>query len=50
MMAKLLSKYNLLQRYTNHLIRVTGLQALEDANVEGRHIIKISGHKSGQSI
>lgn len=50
MLSKLSLKYNLSQRYTNHSLRVTGLQALEDANFEGRHIIRISGHKSEQSI
>ena len=50
MMATLSSKYDLSQRYTNHSIRVTGLQALEDSNFEGRHIIRISGHKSENSI
>ena len=50
MMSKLSIKYELSQRYTNHSIRVTGLQSLEDANIEGRHIIRISGHKNEQSI
>ena len=50
MLAKLSIKYVLSQRYTNHSLRVTGLQALEDANIEGRHIIRVSGHKSEDSI
>ena len=50
MMSTLSTKYELSQRYTNHSIRVTGLQALEDANFEGRHIIRISGHKNEESI
>ena len=46
MMAKFSTKYGLSERYTNHSIRVTSLQILEDENIEGRHIIRISGHKS----
>ena len=49
MMPRLSEKYKLSQRYTNHSIRVTSLQVLEDANVEGRHIIRVSGHKSLES-
>ena len=43
MMSTLSSKYGLSQRYTNHSIRVTSLQVLEDGNIEGRHIIRVSG-------
>ena len=50
MLSNMSVKYQLSQRYTNHSVRVTSLQALEDANVEGRHIIRISGHKSEESI
>ena len=50
MMPRLSEKYKLSQRYTNHSIRVTSLQVLEDANVEGRHIIRVSGHKSLESV
>ena len=50
MLSKMSIKYHLSQRYTNHSVRVTGLQALEDANIEGRHIIRISGHKNDSSI
>ena len=50
MMPKLSLKYGLSERYTNHSIRVTSLQCLEDQNVEGRHIIRISGHKSINSV
>ena len=49
-MPKLSLKYKLSQRYTNHSIRVTSVQTLEDVNVEGRHIVRISGHKSINSI
>ena len=50
MMPRLSEKYKLSQRYTNHSIQVTSLQVLEDANVEGRHIIRVSGHKSLESV
>ena len=50
MMPKLSLKYGLSERYTNHSIRVTSLQVLEDLNIEGRHIIRISGHKSVNSV
>ena len=50
MMASLSEKYKLSQRYTNHSIRVTSLQVLEDANIESRHIVRISGHKSIELI
>ena len=50
LMATLSSKYQLSQRYTNHCIRVTSMQALDDANIEGRHIVRISGHKNEHSI
>ena len=49
-LSKMSIKYHLCQRYTNHSVRVTGLQALEDANIEGPHIIRISGHKNDCSI
>ena len=34
MMAKLSTKYYLSQQYTNHCIRVTSLQALDDRNID----------------
>ena len=50
MMAAMSIKYQLSQRYTNHSVRVTSLQLMEDNNIEGRHIVRISGHKSIESI
>ena len=50
MMATLSTKYKLSQRYTNHCIRVTTVQALDDHNIAGRHIVRVSGHKSEESI
>lgn len=50
MMGRMSVKYKLSQRYTNHCVRVTTVQVLEDNNVEGRHIQRVSGHKSLDSI
>ena len=50
MVTTLLVKYKLSQRYTNHSIRVTSVQTLEDVNVEGRHIVRIRDHKSINSV
>ena len=50
MLAKMSIKYGLSQRYTNHSIRVTSMQILEDNMVEGRHIQRVSGHKSLESV
>ena len=50
MMATLSTLYQLSQRYTNHCIRVTTVQALDDHNIDGRHIVRVSGHKSQDSI
>lgn len=50
MMPNMCKKYSLSKRYTNHCLRVTSLQLLEDQNIEGRHIIRISGHKNVESI
>ena len=50
MLARMSEKYKLSRRYTNHCLRVTTLQSLEDANIEGRHIIRVSGHKNTQSV
>ena len=50
MLSKLSKKYELSQVYTNHSLRVTSLQALDDNNVEGRHIIRVSGHKNVESV
>ena len=50
MMAKMSLKYGLENRYTNHSVRVTSLQVLDDNNVKDRHITRVSGHKSLDSI
>ena len=50
MLAKMSLKYGLSQRYTNHSIRVTSMQILDDNMVDGRHIQRVSGHKSLESV
>ena len=49
-MATMSQKHSLSERYTDHSIRVTSVQTLDDAFFQDRHIIRISGHKSEQSI
>ena len=51
MMATLSAKYSLSKRYTNHCVRVyTFLQLMDDEQIPGRHMIRVSGHKSEASI
>ena len=50
MMPKMSLKYKLSQRYTNHSIRVSGLQILDSNSIDSRHIMRISGHKRAESI
>lgn len=50
MLSMLSSKYGLSQRYTNHSLRVTSLQVLDDENIDSRHIIRVSGHKNTDSV
>ena len=50
MMSEMSGKYGLPKRYTNHCVRVTSLQILDDEQIPGRHIIRVSGHRSEGSI
>ena len=50
MLPTLSTKYQLSRRYTNHSLRVTSMQVMEDGNVKDRHIQRVSGHKSRDSI
>ena len=50
MMSEMSGKYGLSKRYTNHCVRVTSLQILDDEQIPERHIIRVSGHKSEASI
>ena len=38
------------QEYTNHVIRSTAVSVLDKNNIEARHIMCMSGHKSESSI
>ena len=38
------------RRYTNHSIRATSITMMDNAGVSTRHIMKVSGHKSANSI
>ena len=42
--------YILRKRYTNFSLRVTSLQTLDDAKIEGRHIIRLSDQKLTKSV
>ena len=44
------AKYVLSERYTNHCVGVTSLQILDDEQTLGRHVMRVSGHKSEGSI
>ena len=50
MLPRMSIKYGLSQRYTNHSLRVTSLQILEDCQVDARHVIRVSGHKQTDSL
>ena len=50
MLPILSEKYGLSQRYTNHSLRETSMQVLEDGNVETWHIVRVSGHKNPDSV
>ena len=50
MMARMSIKYGLSQKYTNHCLRVTYLQVLNDNDVDTRHTIRVSGHKQTDSL
>lgn len=50
MMSEISKKCELSQRYTNHSLRATAMSVLDDAGYQGRHIIRISGHKREESV
>lgn len=49
-MKKLSVNAGLSTKYTNHSIRSTVITAWDNSNIEARHIIGISGHKSEETI
>ena len=50
MMSDMSAQYGLSKRYTDQCVRVTSLQILDDEQIPGRHVIRVSGHKSEASI
>ena len=44
------AKAGLSTLYTNHCIRVICITSLDQRNIEARHIMSVSGHKSETSI
>ena len=50
MMKGISKEANLSFNYTNHCIRATSVSVLDDAGLEARHIMAVSGHKSESSI
>ena len=49
-MSKLSKDANLSQHYTNHWIRVTGVNNLSRANFSAKQVMSVSGHKSVESL
>ena len=49
-MSEVSEKCNLLQKYTNHSIRVTGCTVLTRCQFSNSEIMSVSGHKSLQSL
>ena len=49
-MKKLLKSAELSKQYTNHCIRATAVNVLDQNNFEARYIMRVSGHKSEASI
>ena len=50
MMSQISESCQLSQRYTNHCVRVSTMQAMDRENFEGRDIIRVTGHKCLKSI
>lgn len=49
-MKKISKLANLPREYTNHSIRATSVTILDECGFEARHIMCVSGHRSGSSI
>ena len=50
MMAKISTSAKLSATYSNHGVRATCITMLDDSGIEGRHIMRVSGHKNEASI
>jgi integrase len=49
-MARMSKTAGLSYTYTNHCIRATCITILDDAGIEARHIMRVSGHRNESSI
>jgi hypothetical protein len=45
MMPKISNKAKLFQRYANHSVRATPINAMNNAGIEARHNMRASGHR-----
>ena len=50
MMKQISKRLELSKIFTNHSVRATAITVLSNAGIEARHIAKVSGHRSLQSI
>ena len=50
MMTNISKLANLSIMYTNHSIRATSITEMDEAGIASRHIMRISGHKTEESI
>ena len=50
LMVKISEYGNLSRKYKNHSVRATSITVLDTAGISGRHITKVSGHKSEGSL
>ena len=50
MMKKVSKEADLSKTYSNHSIRATAVTILDKSDFEARHIMSVSGHRSGSSI
>lgn len=49
-MKKISKSTGLSREYTNHCVRSTSITVLNEAGFEGRHIVRVSGHKNEMSL
>lgn len=49
-MSSISKELKLSKLYTNHCIRATAMSLLDECNLDVRHIMRVSGHKSESSI
>jgi len=49
-MSEISKEFSFSQVYTNHSLRATTVHVLDPANIAGRHIMSVTGHKSESSL